>query len=189
MDDAGIAQLSFHIPVMIKKGAIIRFSNPFKDKKVKKILLLMLPIALGAAITQFNVVIDKFLAMHVGSWAPAALTYSERLIYLPLGIIATAFGTVLLPSFSEKASKKDLIGISNTLINSIGFIFYLMIPAFIGLFILAEPIIETIFKWNWSPGPTIYSSLLTGESIINGSLILLCFEISLLLFFSFAACF
>ena len=27
---AGIAQLSFHIPVMIKKGAIIRFSNPFK---------------------------------------------------------------------------------------------------------------------------------------------------------------
>ena len=33
---AGIAQLSFHIPVMIKKGAIIRFSNPFKDKKVKK---------------------------------------------------------------------------------------------------------------------------------------------------------
>ena len=109
----------------------------------------MLPsIALGAAITQFNVVIDKFLAMYVGSWAPAALTYSERLIYLPLGIIATAFGTVLLPSFSEKASKKDLIGISNTLINSIGFIFYLMIPAFIGLFILAEPIIETIFKWN-----------------------------------------
>ena len=146
---AGIAQLSFHIPVMIKKGAIIRFfKNPFKDKKVKKILLLMLPIALGAAITQFNVVIDKFLAMYVGSWAPAALTYSERLIYLPLGIIATAFGTVLLPSFSEKASKKDLIGISNTLINSIGFIFYLMIPAFIGLFILAEPIIETIFKWN-----------------------------------------
>ena len=145
---AGIAQLSFHIPVMIKKGAIIRFSNPFKDKKVKKILLLMLPIALGAAITQFNVVIDKFLAMYVGSWAPAALTYSERLIYLPLGIVATAFGTVLLPSFSEKASKKDLIGISNTLINSIGFIFYLMIPAFIGLFILAEPIIETIFKWN-----------------------------------------
>ena len=73
--------------------------------KVNKVLFLMLPIALGAAVTQFNVIIDKFLAMYVGSWAPAALTFSERLIYLPLGIIATAFGTVLLPSFSEKFQK------------------------------------------------------------------------------------
>ena len=40
------------------------------------------------------------------------------------------------------------MSISNTLINSIGFIFYLMTPAFIGLFVLSEPIIETIFKWN-----------------------------------------
>ena len=145
---AGVAQLFFHFPIMIKKGAIFKFSNPFHDKKVNKVLFLMLPIALGAAVTQFNVIIDKFLAMYVGSWAPAALTFSERLIYLPLGIIATAFGTVLLPSFSEKVSKNDFMSISNTLINSIGFIFYLMTPAFIGLFVLSEPIIETIFKWN-----------------------------------------
>ena len=37
---------------------------------------------------------------------------------------------------------------SDTLYNSICHIFYIMIPASIGLIVLAEPIIETIFIWN-----------------------------------------
>ena len=145
---AGIAQLLIQLPILIKKGLVLIPLNPFKDKKVKKILLLMGPISLGAAVTQFNVVIDKLLAMGVGNWAPAALTFSERLIYLPLGIFATALGTVLLPTFSHQAEQLDFKKISDTLYNSICHIFYIMIPASIGLIVLAEPIIETIFIWN-----------------------------------------
>ena len=70
-------------------------------------LLLMGPAALGVAVTQFNVVIDRLLALWIGDWAPAALFYSERMIYFPLGLIATALGTVLLPTFSNQAAQAD----------------------------------------------------------------------------------
>lgn len=145
---AGIFQLLIQLPVLFKKGAKFKFSNPYHDPKVKRILLLMAPIALGAAVTQFNVIIDKLLAMGVGSWAPAALTFSERLIYLPLGIFATALGTVLLPTFSNHAEKLNFQKISDTLYKSLCHIFYIMIPATIGLFLLSEPIINTLFEWR-----------------------------------------
>ena len=145
---AGASQLFIQIPILKAKGAKLLPLNPFNDNKVKKVLLLMAPIALGAAVTQFNIVIDKILAMWVGNWAPAALTFSERLIYLPLGIFATALGTVLLPTFSHQVEKSDFNKITETLQNSLGHIFYIMIPASVGLFILAEPIIQSIFNWN-----------------------------------------
>ena len=145
---AGASQLFIQIPILKAKGAKLLPLNPFNDYKVKKVLLLMAPIALGAAVTQFNVVIDKILAMWIGSWAPAALTFSERLIYLPLGIFATALGTVLLPAFSHQVEKSNFNKINETLQNSLAHIFYVMIPASIGLLVLAEPIIQSIFNWT-----------------------------------------
>ncbi len=145
---AGLAQLLIQVPVLYKKGATFGFLNPFQDLQVKKILFLMAPIALGASVTQFNVIIDRFLAMWIGDWAPAALTFSERLIYLPLGIFATALGTVLLPTFSQQVEDSNLKNLSDTLSQSLFIMFYVMVPATLGLFILAEPIIKCIFDWR-----------------------------------------
>lgn len=39
--------------------------------------------------------LDNFLAMWAAPWAPAAISYAERIVYLPLGVVATAFATAV----------------------------------------------------------------------------------------------
>lgn len=145
---AGILQLSIHIPMLLKKGANFKPLSFHNDPNVRRILILMGPATLGIAVTQFNVLIDRLIAIWIGDWAPAALFFSERMIYLPLGLIATALGTVLLPTFSEQVAKENKQALSETLIKSINHMLYIMVPATIGLLWFSVPIIKTLFEWN-----------------------------------------
>ena len=147
---AGIAQVAIQMPALKRFGCPFRFSSQWSDPRIKQMLWLMGPAALGMAITQFNVLIDRMLAMWIGGWAPAALFYSERMIYFPLGVIATAMATVLLPTFSTHAAEKNSAAMRETINHSLRYIFYIMIPASLGLLALAPLILETIFEWNGS---------------------------------------
>lgn len=113
---------------------------------VRKILRLMGPAALGMAVLQLNVVIDRALATWVGEGAPSALFFSERLVYFPLGILATALGTVLLPTFAGQAD--DRAQMRATLVDSLRHLLFVMIPAAVGLWVLAAPVVQMIFEWR-----------------------------------------
>jgi putative peptidoglycan lipid II flippase len=116
------------------------------------VLLLMAPASLGLAVVQINVVVDKLLASWAASWAPAALFYSERIVYFPLGIFATALGTVLLPVFSDRAAERDDAGVRLAVQHALRNLLFVMIPASLGLLVLASPVVRAIFQWR-SFGP------------------------------------
>ncbi len=144
---AGALQLAIQVPALLRNGVWPQFSFTWKDPRIRNILLLMGPAAVGMGIHQINVVLDGLLALWVGSWAPAALTYAERLIYLPLGIFATALGTVLLPTFSRQAARGELDKISATMAESLRGLMLLMMPAAAGLMVLTVPIVQLAFEW------------------------------------------
>ena len=170
---AGIIQLAIQIPALKQHNMLPIISFNWNDKNVRKILMLMGPAALGMGIHQINVGIDGLLALWVSKWAAAALTYAERLVYLPLGIFATALSTVLLPSFSKHAEKDDTAEICNTISDSIRGLMLIMVPATLGLIILATPITRLIFQrgkfdaqstlqtahalWFYAPGLIVFS--------------------------------
>lgn len=145
---AGVAQMLIQLPALKRFGCPFRFSSRWNDPRIRKMLLLMGPAALGTAVTQFNVLIDRFLALWIADWAPAALFYSERMIYFPLGIIATAMGTVLLPTFSAHAAEGDHSSMARTLSHSMRHMIFIMMPAALGLLVLAPEILRTIFEWK-----------------------------------------
>lgn len=145
---AGAAQLLVQVPALRRFGFNFRYSGNWRDPRVRQVLLLMGPAALGLAVTQINVLIDKLLALWIGPWAPAALFYSERLIYLPLGVFATAMGTVLLPTFSSQAASKNRKEMLDTINHSIRQLLYIMVPAAIGLLVLAPDIFQALHEWG-----------------------------------------
>lgn len=145
---SGFLQLLVQYPVLRRHGYTFRFLPDWSDPQVRKVLLLMGPAAIGLGVGQINVIIDKLLAGWIGPWAPAALFYSERLIYFPLGIFATALGTVLLPVFSSQVSRDDHAALKKMMRDSLGYILFVMIPAAVGLWALASPIISLIFEWG-----------------------------------------
>lgn len=145
---AGLLQLGFQIPILYRLGFRLGLDSPFGDARVGKVLMLMGPAALGMAVTQINVVIDKLLAVWVGPYAPAALFFSERLVYFPLGIFATALGTVLLPALSGHAAAGEDRKIAGAINHGLRNLLFIMTPASVGLLVLAGPIVQTIFEWR-----------------------------------------
>jgi putative peptidoglycan lipid II flippase len=156
---AGFIQLAAQFPILIRHGYVPGLSLDMKDRKVMKVLTLMVPAALGAAVTQVNVIVDRLLALWIGPHAPAALFFSERLIYLPLGIFATAMGTVLLPLIAGQVAKNEAKNIQITINQSMRSLLFMMTPAAVGLLIMAPAIVGLIFEWkNFDADSTRYTA-------------------------------
>lgn len=146
---AGGIQLAVHVPALIRARLRPMPRGGFwRDPHVRRVMVLMAPAAAGLGIVQFNVFIDGVLALIAAPWAASALTYAERLVYLPLGLFATAMGTVLLPTFSSQAAREDHEGLRRTLGYSLSNMFLVMIPAAVGLTVLAGPVIELAYLWQ-----------------------------------------
>jgi len=161
---AGVVQLAVQAPMLVRYGFRGRLSLRWTaDRRVHRILALMGPAALGMGITQVNVFVDTMLAAWIGTWAPAALSFSERLIYLPLGIFATALGTVLLPVFSGQVARSEPQEIKRTLNGALKSILLIMTPAATGLLVLARPIVELVFERGEF---TEFSTTLTSRALM-----------------------
>jgi putative peptidoglycan lipid II flippase len=145
---AGIIQLLYQLPALLHYGYRPGFRLDLKDARVLRVFTLMGPAALGLAITQVNVMVNSLLAVWIGSWAPAALFYAERLLYFPQGILATAMSTVLLPVLSGHAAHARHQEIRETINHSLRTLLFVMAPASIGLLTLAHPIVQMIFEWG-----------------------------------------
>jgi len=144
---AGVAQALFQMLALRRLGVRLRPDLQWwGDAAVARVLRRALPLALASGVVQVNVCIDGLLAMWAGSWAPAALEYADRLVYLPLGLVGTAFATVLLPTFATQAAEADAAAIPRTLERALRNILVLMTPAAAGLLVLALPVVQLVYR-------------------------------------------
>ncbi len=67
-------------------------------------------------------------------------------IQLPIGIFGVAIGVAALPLLARHSANKNLAELKNTFVSAQTMVFCLTIPAAVGLFVLAEPIIRLIFE-------------------------------------------
>ena len=109
-------------------------------------MFLMVPGIIAGGVTQINMLIDTILASLLPTGSPSWLYVSDRLMQLPLGIFAIAIATVILPKLSNLFASDSREQFSSTLDWSIRFILLIGLPAVIGLVMLAEPIILTLFE-------------------------------------------
>jgi len=145
---AGLLQILIQLPLLRREGFRFKpqFSGILSDKAIIRIVKLMGPAALAMGVLQVNMCLDKILAFWVAPYAPAALGYAERLVYLPLGIFGTAFMTVLLPAFSKHAAAGEYSRINDDLEDSLANMTLLMMPCALGLVALALPVINMIYS-------------------------------------------
>lgn len=144
---AGGVQVAVQLPLLRRCGIPLLPSFCWRgDRHVGQILRLMAPMALGAGLVQINVCLDGILALWSAEWAPSALEYAERLVYLPLGLVGNAFATVLLPTLSSHAAEAEHEAMGATLERALRNIVVLMAPLAIGLTLLALPTVTLIYR-------------------------------------------
>jgi putative peptidoglycan lipid II flippase len=143
---AGIVQLLFQIPFLARMNMLPRPRWRWRHAGVQKILRLMMPSIFGSSIMQINVLIDTVAASLLIAGSITWLYLADRMVEFPLGIFAIAIATVILPSLSDKHTASDAAAFSRNLDWGLRLTLLVGIPAFLGLALLAGPLMTTLFQ-------------------------------------------
>ena len=119
------------------------FSGAFKI--VGELSRLTLPGLIGASALQFSLLTDRLIAAFIGPHAVPALTYSDRIIYLPIAIFALSLGSVLLPNMSRAAARNDFEELFSHLRLALRCLLYLCIPIAIFTVLFREPLLRLLY--------------------------------------------
>ncbi|HCC82455.1 MULTISPECIES: murein biosynthesis integral membrane protein MurJ [unclassified Methylophaga] len=156
----GVVQLLFQMPFLMKIGSLPKPHWGWKDEGVQKILRLMIPAMFGVSVSQINLLLDTLLASFLITGSISWLYYSDRLVEFPLGILGIALATVILPNLSKKHATASMQEFSHTIDWALRWVFLIGTPAAIGLIILAEPLLLTLFQYGeFTPNDAHQASL------------------------------
>jgi putative peptidoglycan lipid II flippase len=145
---AGIVQLAFQLPALIRLGLLPRLKPAFADPGVRKVIGLMLPAMFSVSVTQINLLFDTLIASLLAAGSVSWLYYSDRLVEFPLGILGVAVSTVILPNLSKTHAAGDPAAFSAALDWGLRLVLLIGLPATMGLIILAEPLLSTLFQYE-----------------------------------------
>ncbi len=143
---AGAVQGVMQLPPLLRAGFRPRLSADWHDPRLRRVWALMGAAIIGVGGTQVQVLLGRGMAVWIGAGSASYLYYAERLIYLPLGIFATALGTILLPAFSVFAARERPDLMLDTLAHSLRQLLFIMLPAAAGLLALAAPIVGLVYE-------------------------------------------
>ncbi|MBI3980162.1 MAG: polysaccharide biosynthesis C-terminal domain-containing protein [Chloroflexi bacterium] len=138
---------------------------------LRQILRLYLPVGLGLLVSAAGVAVDTNLASRTLPGDLTAMRYATTLVQLPLGLIATALGTAILPALARadltprpplrrrrggdegggvENRSKGVDSAAPTVVDTLGlglrWTILLIVPAAVGLAVLREPVIRLLFE-------------------------------------------
>ena len=164
---AGVVQIVWLGVCVARAGWAIRLVRPRWNPAMRRLFTIMAPSALGAGVLQVNIMIDMILASLLPGGAMSYLYYADRLNQLPLSVIGIAIGTALLPLLSRHMAAGRRNEASYYFCRGLEFALVLGIPAALGLALLAEPIMVTLFqRGKFLPADAVATAwALTGYAI------------------------
>ena len=109
--------------------------------------ILLMPLVIASGLSTINQIVDKTIASSLDPGSIAALSFATRVWTVPFYLIAWPIANAVFPAFSELAlngaSKKEY---EQKLNRTLGYMFFLTVPATIFLYFLSEPIVRLFFE-------------------------------------------
>lgn len=142
---AVISQFIMLLPFIYKKGYRHRWLLDIKDKYIKDMAYMVLPVIVGVSVDKMNLLIDRTLASRIAVGGISSLNYAGKLNEFVLGIFVSAIATVIYPMISRLAAKNNIIELKKTLVDAISGINLLVVPSAVGTMLFSQPIIKMLF--------------------------------------------
>jgi putative peptidoglycan lipid II flippase len=136
------------IPGWDLRNTPFRFSLSFdwRNPRVRRVLVLMLPVTISLGLINFNLLINSFFGSLVSEQAPAAIDKAFRIYQLPQGIFSVAIATVLFPTLARYANAGAMGDLRATMANGMRQILFVLVPAAAAILVLSEPMIRLIYE-------------------------------------------
>lgn len=142
---ATASQLFLILPFVYKKGYKYKPVFDLKDKYMKRMVYMALPVIMGVSVNQINVLVDRTIASRVAVGGISALNYADKLNGFVQGIFVVSIITVLYPTISKMFAENDMKGLKKTVSEAMSGINLLVVPVMIGTMIFAKPVVMLLF--------------------------------------------
>ncbi len=145
---AGVLHVWVHLHAAKKAagGDRFHFEPALRAPEVRKVATLMAPALIGTGLIQFNILLDTVWATMLGPAALASLYFSQRIIYLPVGLFGVASSVVSLPAMSQSWARNERQEFCGQLAHSLRSVLFMCLPMTALLIVLDEPIVRLVFQ-------------------------------------------
>ena len=145
---AGVIQVLFQLPSLYREGYLPKIRLDFKNAAITRVYRLMLPAVFSVSVAQINLFVNTVLASFLVTGSVSWLYYSDRLMEFPVGVFGIALATVVLPSLSKENAVGDPEHFAKMLDWALRWVVVIAVPATVALYVLAIPLLTTIFQYN-----------------------------------------
>jgi len=124
----------------------LQVSIDWHDPRIRQVFLLMLPVTIGLGIVNLDQLINSVFGTLVNKEAPRAIDNAFRIYMLPQGLFSVAVATVLFPTLSRMAARRDVTDMRRTIGVGMRQINLLLIPSAVFMVVLTTPIVRLVFE-------------------------------------------
>lgn len=154
-----ILQVVLQLPALRDGLAALRPQFTLQHPGLRLIFNAYIPIIISLLVNQVGVYFGLSVAFGFEnglSW----MGYATNLYQFPLGLVGVAVSAAILPTLAGQASRALSGDFKVTLVQGINLVLLLMIPATVGMFVLAEPIVALAFQGGrFTPADTVQTAL------------------------------
>jgi putative peptidoglycan lipid II flippase len=143
---AGLLQWLWLLIACARDGVSMKLVRPRWTERIARLVKLATPVAIGGGAQQISSMLDVVWASLLPVGTISAIFYAERIAQLPLGVVGIAIGTALLPLLARQLRAGQAQSAMANQNRAIEFGLMLSLPAALALWLLADPLIRTLFE-------------------------------------------
>lgn len=139
-------QALFLLYPIVKIGELPKFTFHFLTPEVTQVLKKFVPTFLGVGVLQVLGLINTYFASQLHPGALSHIDLGDRLLELPMSLIAVSIGTTLLPTLSGFWSTGDKEEFRDCLLKHFRLFYFLALPSAFGLWFIGTDIVGVLFR-------------------------------------------
>ncbi len=142
----GLLQVAVQFPALGREGMLPWPRVDFGHPGVRRVGKLLVPMLLGTAVYQVNILLSRAFASSLPEGSVTYLYYAQRLVELPQGLVANAIATATLPALASLKAHGHDAEFRSTYAYGVRLTLFVALPASALFVVLAVPICAVLFQ-------------------------------------------
>lgn len=145
--------------IAVKKQVDFKIVNPFREKKITKLFIMLLPLIFGNAIVEINTMVDRSVASNLGIGIISAVTYAASINEIITSLVISNFASIFYTYITSLITENEEVKIKNYIVKIIKSLSLVLIPITIILIVNANSIVTILYnRGNFTTNDVINSS-------------------------------
>jgi len=140
-----VANLAAHIRPMHKVGYKYQPVIDMKQDGIKKFFRMLGPVLLGLSVNHINLLVNQYFASGLGNSTVSSMKNAQSISQLPVLIFGATISLSIFPTMSEHFATGKMEEYRNDFSLSFRTVFFLTIPAALGIVALRTPLIRAMY--------------------------------------------